>query len=280
MVFFKAAKMFVNRKAPYPLHPSSVRTRANTVPATSTIRLAPYVLIIPIVLFLSLALSGCVSTSPGIDDIYLVSLEPAKNLSKPVEVRIGYFGICGDDGTTVRCQSARGAAVDTLTNALFPTFATNDTKTANATAAAPAPLRDLVATALQIEDKIFGWTLVAAGMMFLIGLVFMFIHKRHNAKPELGKSFFRTIARRGTYCSLLFSTGLIFASALATLEAATALEAASRATSSAAILMHAGRTIQVLQWMAFGFSMLFNLAVPVLVSAGIVKSLKEMALPA
>ncbi|KAK0652438.1 Ca2+ regulator and membrane fusion protein Fig1-domain-containing protein [Cercophora newfieldiana] len=257
MVLFKLAKMFVK--------------------PTSTIRLAPYVLIIPIVLFISLSLSGCLSTSPAIPEIYLVSLESAKNTSTPVEVRVGYFGICGDDGTTVRCQSARNTAVEPLTNALFPSFAANGTnKAANATAAPPSELRDLVATAIQIEDKIFGWTLVAAGITFFVGLVCLFIHKRHNAKPETSKPFFRAIARRGTYGSLCLSTGLIFASALATLEAATALEAASRATSSAAILMHAGRTIQVLQWMAFGFSLLFNLAVPILVSAGVVQTLKDM----
>ena len=71
--------------------------------------------------------------------------------------------------------------------------------------------------------------------------------------------------RRITYAMLFGSTGLVFAAALATSQSAGALEYASEGMNHASVLIHAGTTLQVLQWVAFGFEVLFALAVPFLV---------------
>lgn len=71
------------------------------------------------------------------------------------------------------------------------------------------------------------------------------------------------IIRRATYGLLFGSTALAFAAALATSQAAGALQYAS----TAAVLIHEGRTLQVLQWVGFGFQVLFVAAVPVLMRA-------------
>jgi hypothetical protein len=259
MVLFKLAKMFVK--------------------PTSTIRLAPYVLIIPIILFQALSLSGCVSTSPAIPDIYIVSLEPAKNTSLPVEVRVGYFGICGDDGEIVRCQSSAGGDANVVTNSLFPKFANNatgnGTRPAADVAAPPSELQDLVATAIQIQSRIFGSIFAGASFFFFIGIIFLFLYKRDNANPNPDKPRRSAILRRGTYGLLYLSTGLVFATALATTEAGGVLQFSSQAASSSAIFMHAGRTIQVLQWMTFGFATIFTATVPILVRPGIVQTVKD-----
>ncbi|KAK4443231.1 Ca2+ regulator and membrane fusion protein Fig1-domain-containing protein [Podospora aff. communis PSN243] len=255
MVLFKLAKMFIK--------------------PTSTIRLAPCVLIIPIILFQALSLSGCVSTSPAIPDIYIVSLEPAKNTSLPVEVRVGYFGICGDDGEIVRCQSSAGGDVNIVTNSLFPKFANNATGNATRPAAPPSELQDIVATAIQIQSRIFGSIFAGASFFFFIGIIFLFLYKRDNANPNPDKPRRSAILRRGTYGLLYLSTGLVFATALATTEAGGVLQFSSQAASSSAIFMHAGRTIQVLQWMTFGFAMIFTATVPILVRPGIVQTVKD-----
>lgn len=113
MVLFKVAKIFFKRKS----HTSPLRIglRANTKPktASSALRLAPYLLIVPIIVFqgkislqhcqwvgglltapAALSLTGCISTSPAIPNIYIVSLRPNHNTTDvPTQVRIGYFGM-------------------------------------------------------------------------------------------------------------------------------------------------------------------------------------------
>ncbi len=222
-------------------------------------------------MLIALSLSGCASTSPAIPNIYIVSLQSSKNTtSDPVQVRIGYWGICGDDGTSVRCQSSSGGNPDTVMTGLFPTFVnTNGTKAKDSKDAFTADeVKDLVTTALDLQKQIFISVLAGATFLFFLGVVCLLLYKRFTSKPNPDKPRRTAIVRRLTYGFLYLSVGLVFAAALATTSTADALQYASRATTNAPILMHAGRTLQVLQWMAFGFSMLFTLSVPILVRSG------------
>ncbi|KAL8388914.1 hypothetical protein RB595_009017 [Gaeumannomyces hyphopodioides] len=86
-------------------------------------RLITWALIIPIVLFYVLSLVGCISTSPGVPDIYLLKLN-ARN--GPTEVRVGYFGMCaGTNATMSSCLPSfslgRKAAGDPGNNNIFNT---------------------------------------------------------------------------------------------------------------------------------------------------------------
>ncbi|KAK1760383.1 Ca2+ regulator and membrane fusion protein Fig1-domain-containing protein [Echria macrotheca] len=251
------------------------KSGGNPGSGSSIFRLLPFVLIIPIFLFQALSLSGCTSTSPAIPSIYLVSLEPARsNLTTPtgIEIRINYFGICSDDGTTKRCISSAGGSgsTDAVTTTLFPTTPLNPNTTTTtskntSTAVTQSELKDLVSTALDLQSQIFISILAGSTFAFFVGLIFLFLYKRDLAKPNPSKPRRSALFRRATYGLIYLSVGLVFAAALATTETADALQFASRATDTPKILMHAGRTLQVLQWMAFGFSTLFALTVPVLV---------------
>lgn len=89
----------------------------------NTFRLITWALIIPIVLFYVLSLVGCISTSPGVPDIYLLKLN-ARN--GPTEVRVGYFGMCaGTNATMSSCLPSfslgRKAAGDPGNNNIFNT---------------------------------------------------------------------------------------------------------------------------------------------------------------
>ncbi|KAG7289140.1 hypothetical protein NEMBOFW57_005503 [Staphylotrichum longicolle] len=232
------------------------------------LRLAPYLLIVPIIVFY-----GCVSTSPAIPNIYLVSLRSNTNGTEtPLQVRIGYFGVCGIDADGTRCQAATGRSVETLASALFPSPQNTSSPTNNSNSNSTAfPLNrgqvtDLISTALDLQSSTFTPVLAAAGVLFVLSLAALFVLKRDVQSPSAWERPRRSaLVRRVTYGLLFGSSALVFAAALATSQAAGALEYASKGMSHASVLIKAGTTMQVLQWVAFGFEVLFAGAVPLLV---------------
>ncbi|KAK3942555.1 Ca2+ regulator and membrane fusion protein Fig1-domain-containing protein [Diplogelasinospora grovesii] len=235
------------------------------------LRMIPYILVIPIVLFQALSLAGCVSTSPSIPGLYIVSLQTAKNTSTPVQVRLGYFGICGGAGneSTFKCQSSSGQSADTVAANLFslPSAPANGTKS-NTTTSSTDEVKNLVATALDLQSQIFISILAGAAVLFFLGLIFLALLKRDIVNPNPDKPRHSAIIKKGTFGLLYLSTALAFTAALATSETAGALQYSSTASSNSTILIKPGISLQVLQWMAFGFSLLFTLAVPWLVRPG------------
>ncbi|KAK4239395.1 Ca2+ regulator and membrane fusion protein Fig1-domain-containing protein [Achaetomium macrosporum] len=237
------------------------------------LRYAPYLLIVPIIVFQALSLTGCVSTSPGVPNIYIVSLRPNNNATDdPLQVRIGYFGICGIDEEGKRCQSASGRSVETLRADLFPEVFgpnnnNNSSSSSNTTASANGDeITDLVSTAIDLQSRIFISVLAGAAVLFLLGIAALVLYKRDVSTGWDEHPRRSAIIRRVTYGMLFGSAGLAFAAALATSESAGALEYTTSDTAHATVLIHAGRTLQVLQWVAFGFETLFALAVPFLVA--------------
>jgi hypothetical protein len=102
-------------------------------------------------------------------------------------------------------------------------------------------------------------------VLFVLGLAALFLFKRDVRSPSSWEHPARSTAvRRATYALLFGSAALVFAAALATSESAGALEFATADMQHASVLIHAGRTLQVLQWIVFGFEALFALAVPFL----------------
>jgi hypothetical protein len=264
MVLAKLAKMYFARKLKSQI--DALGRSANMSPASSAaIRYAPYLLILPIIVFEALSLTGCVSTSPAIPNIYLVSLKSntGNATETPVQVRIGYYGICGIDEDGTRCQSASGRSVEELTPNLFPETV-NKNSSSNATSS-DVDVADLINTALNLQSQSFMSVLAMSGLLFLIGVGSLLVYKFDVKKGSFDHPRRSAIIRRVTYGSLFLSTGLVFAAALATDQSADALEFASAGMKNASVLIKSGTTLQVLQWMAFGFSLLFTLLVPILV---------------
>ncbi|KAJ4288229.1 hypothetical protein N0V88_007418 [Collariella sp. IMI 366227] len=238
------------------------------------IRFAPYILIIPIIIFHALSLTGCVSTAPAIPNIYVVDLRANNNLTTtddPVKVRIGYYGICGVDPDGTRCMSTNGRSVADLTVALFPALATangtltNTNTTINGLDA--DEITDIVTTAVELQGHTFISVLAAAAILFLLGVVALILYKR-DVKSHGGASWERRrgrIVRRATYSLLCGSTALVFAAALATTQSAASLEFAGQGMKQASVFIKSGTTLQVLQWMIFGFQVAFAGLVPLLV---------------
>ncbi|CCC11903.1 hypothetical protein SMACR_05115 [Sordaria macrospora] len=242
-------------------------------PAFKFIKLIPLTFIIPTVLFLCLSLAGCLSSAPTIPSLYVVALTSSSNgtLSN-MQVRLGYFGMCGDDGDTRTCLSAAGhydpdepKDIITLTELLFPEVMNNS----NARGAIPE-LQNMVLTGLDLQDQIFGKVLLTGSALFAMGLVLMFPYKFMVKKP-LAKLAIDTpltkkqmVIRRGFYSSMYAGLMIVFAACLGTTETAGALGHATAHIQGSSILMKEGVTLQVLQWMAFGFMFLFVLTMPVM----------------
>ncbi|KAK3350525.1 Ca2+ regulator and membrane fusion protein Fig1-domain-containing protein [Neurospora tetraspora] len=233
---------------------------------------APLTFIIPTILFLTLSLSGCLSSAPTIPSLYVVALTSSSNGTiASMQVRLGYFGMCGDDGDTRTCLSAAGhydpdepKDIVKLTELLFPQVMNNS----NARGAIPE-LQNMVLTGLDLQDQIFGKVLLTGSALFAIGLVLMFPYKlvkRQLAKLAPGTPLTKKqqFVRRGCYSAIWMGVMIVFAACIGTTETAGALGHATRNIKGSAILMKEGVTLQVLQWMAFGFMFLFVLTMPVM----------------
>ncbi|KAK1835324.1 Ca2+ regulator and membrane fusion protein Fig1-domain-containing protein [Podospora conica] len=241
---------------------------------TNTLSLIPLVLIIPIILFEALSIAGCASTSPGIPEIFVVSLVP--NTTLPASIRIGFFGICASDGTgSTRCQSsARDTPPATLAANLFPLSLSNTTTTPTTVISAPDALA-LSETALALQSRILASPLAGCVVLFAAGAIFLLVFRREKARhvrqgvtegaPVDERRRLRW-SRRATYVCLWVHAALLFAAALAATTTMNALEFVSSAPGMVeGVEIQRGVTMMVLQWMAFAFSLVFTLAVPVVV---------------
>ncbi|KAK3402601.1 Ca2+ regulator and membrane fusion protein Fig1-domain-containing protein [Sordaria brevicollis] len=246
--------------------------KAQAGPLFKFIKLAPLTFIIPTILFLILSLAGCLSSAPTIPSLYVVALTSSSNGTlADMQVRLGYFGMCGDDGDTRTCLSAAGhfdpdepKDIITLTGLLFPEVVNNS----NFQGALPE-LQNMVLTGLDLQDQIFGKVLLTGSALFAIGLLFMFPYKlvkKSLAKlpPDTPLTMKQQFIRRGCYSTIWLGVWITFAACIGTTETAGALGHATANIKGSSILMKEGVTIQVLQWMAFGFMFLFVLCMPLL----------------
>ncbi|KAL2125888.1 hypothetical protein VTI74DRAFT_2344 [Chaetomium olivicolor] len=240
------------------------------------LRFAPYILIIPIIVLQALSLTGCVSTAPAIPNIYVVDLRANNNATDgpAVKVRIGYYGICGVDPDGTRCLSAHGRSVEDLTLNLFPALGATarNGSSSSVNGLNRDEITDIVTTAVDLQGRTFISVLAGAAVLFLLGVAALAVYKRDvkahggaSSSPWESQSRRSRIVRRMTYSMLCGSAALVFAAALATTQSAGALEYAALGMKHASVFIKSGTTLQVLQWLTFGFQVLFALVVPFLV---------------
>ncbi|KAK1772803.1 hypothetical protein QBC33DRAFT_30318 [Phialemonium atrogriseum] len=231
-------------------------------------RFLPFFLVIPIILFQALSLSGCVSTSPVLPDLYIVSFS-RNDTSPPIKLRLGYLGICAGNQTDLQCHPTAGSSADDVVASLFPGLL-NHTTTVPATKGKntpPAPSRSdaaraLVSAALTLQSRIFVPLLAGAGFLFLAGLAALVVAKRRGTGP----------LRAATLACLCLSAALAFTACLATSGAAGALEFSTLlgvvGEAAPRTVVRPGVALQVLQWLAFGFTVVFVGGVPWMLKGG------------
>ncbi|KAK3994995.1 hypothetical protein QBC44DRAFT_284650 [Cladorrhinum sp. PSN332] len=229
-------------------------------PSKGTVfKILAFIFILPSLVFTTLALTGCISTSPQIPSLYVVSLTNSE-LGNDTQIRLGFFGICGidkdeDDGKTV-CLPTTGRKLDTLPADLFPE---------NSKLAESEEVRALIDIALNLQHGIFVSPLAGGAAAFVLGLILVLVHKRSLRKAEFYSASVKWI-KRATYALLVIAVAGTGGSALAITQAADALQYASLEDNS--VVFTAGKTVQVFQWIAFGCEAAFLLLVPLLVKPG------------
>ncbi|KAK2763091.1 hypothetical protein FQN54_009725 [Arachnomyces sp. PD_36] len=217
-------------------------------------RLCTYLLTIPIFLLYVLTLTGCVSNSPGIPNIFLVKLQGADQLGD-YELRVGYFGLCGSSQEGLSCYATTGSSSEQLTANLRQNL---PPKTAE-----DLPIDVLVDLAVTLQSRIILCLSAGAGILFFLGVLFLVLLGRglkasQNATALKRRRFYR----RALIFHLWVSVALALASADSVTQTTGALEYVTRFhPSESSIIISAGRSLAIMQWMVFAISVIFTLGI-------------------
>ena len=113
-------------------------------------------------------------------------------------------------------------------------------------------IKEIFNTGLEFQSTFIYWIIVIAGILYMLGLVFLALLKIQMKKTT------RSLNRQRITAGLLWtSTALIFAASLSLTQTTTTL----RHWPSQAVTVEAGSAVQVLQWLATAFSLLFSAGV-------------------
>lgn len=162
-------------------------------------------------------------------------------------------GICVDRNRTVTCVS---------------TFYGTTPETANATLLLPADRTSAgisyLSIAIDLQAKLFICLGAAAAALFWVSLILLainvFAHKRNEGLVGSEPGRWRRLLDKVTLPAFILSTALSLSAAVSVSYAGNVLEYASFVIGggNGSIVMSAGKTLQALQWLAFGISVIFN----------------------
>ncbi|KAI0387831.1 Ca2+ regulator and membrane fusion protein Fig1-domain-containing protein [Hypomontagnella monticulosa] len=210
-----------------------------------------YLAAVGIIVLYALTLTGCVSDSPGIPNIFLVNVQSQG--IETMNIRVGYYGMCVDSPKGFECVSSIAKYASTLENELLGT--TNSTID---------DIDRFLSIAATTQWKLFPCLLAGAGVAFFYSSAALLILKCSFKKPSRkNRSSIRSIQRAILLLSE-FAVILAFTSAMVTMTTARALEFATSSDSSVMegndIHLSPGVLLQILQWLIVGFSVLFQVA--------------------
>ncbi|KAF1847282.1 uncharacterized protein K460DRAFT_414062, partial [Cucurbitaria berberidis CBS 394.84] len=218
-------------------------------------RLLSYTLSICALLFYALALTGCISQSPGVPNIFLLEIKGIRGgNSTAAEVRVGYYGICIQMSNQTTCQVSSGKTTDAILQ-FKNTPPPSSTTESNG-------LASIISLTLAIQSKIIPALIAGAGVLFTISLFVVVLLNRDfkqigKSNPTRAKR--RQVLRKALFATLWPSVAFSLASAMSVHQTTSALAYITRAEAST-IEITAGTTLNVLQWLAFASSALFAVA--------------------
>ncbi|TPX16500.1 uncharacterized protein E0L32_003794 [Thyridium curvatum] len=221
--------------------------------------------------FYILSLVGCISTSPGIPDLYLVKLEDVKTNAS---VRVGYFGmnhnpclwdslplprqlkanespttgLCAGFNSNLTCQPSYMADNRTLTDPF-----------------ADRSLKDFLLLGRQIQEKIIVFVPLFVGALLLLSSILSLII--WDMVADKGSPTARNARAAVSYLTSYSVAGAVGAAASVTM-ASRALQFAGTSLGAGGdggdIRATGGMALQVLQWLAVVFTLGWHLVVTVL----------------
>jgi hypothetical protein len=191
-------------------------------------------------LFYTLSMTGCIGKNPGIPNIYLVAL----NSTQEIELRVGYFGLCLHHEKTFACVPTHyGSKVAKIYPRLSEKLA-KETGT---------PLsEELLTTALKLQRNVFSCFGAICGLFFVISLLVCIVDLILRIRNNQALS-----AQQWPHMLLAGSVVMSTINAAAIMQTANALEFATTVMTTSTIAVRAGIALQVLAWLACGFSLLF-----------------------
>jgi hypothetical protein len=122
-------------------------------------------------------------------------------------------------------------------------------------------VKQVIESALTLQSKVFICLFVGAGVFFVNAVVLLVVLKRDLKSKNGGNGRRSTVTKVAMITMLSISIALALASAVATTEATGTLQFASTIYADSSVLVDPGLPLQVLQWLAFAFSVLFAIGV-------------------
>jgi hypothetical protein len=224
---------------------------------------------------LALSLTGCVKSSPGMSNIFALTIKPESSTSSISEIRVGYFGMetprllfrlevtdislgmCFVLPTGMTCKPTFGAKTAPTLESLHTAISRRDTSE-------PDLLTAMISLALTLQSKFLIPFLAGAGLLFTISLVFVALTELHVRKARIYNTQaakYRDSLRQASCTLTWLSVALALASATMITQTTNALAYMTQLESSK-VNITAGTTLNVLQWLAFAFSALFAAGIP------------------
>ncbi|EWZ77807.1 hypothetical protein FOWG_17818 [Fusarium oxysporum f. sp. lycopersici MN25] len=207
--------------------------------------------------FYTLSLTGCVSDSPGLPSIFLVAI----NSSSTAELRIGYFGVCISGNNSHNCVATPYSTTpQSLSVAL-----TSQLGRGGKGSLVPS-LRTLE-TALQLQRSIFFCLQAFAGVLFIISILLFITRVCIQISKRRAQSW-RLIEQGWPEKVLVASVAISVISAASTTQTGNALQFATKRLGAVSLHIKVGDTLQVLEWLAFAFSITFYVVIVKRVARG------------
>lgn len=130
-------------------------------------------------------------------------------------------------------------------------------------------LTAILSASLLLQSNIFVPILAGSALLFLVALVLLVFLKRRLNNPVPDKLLQATRLKTALMACLCLSSALSFTSSLSLSETAGALQYSGLlVTGKDQVLVTPGLELQILQWVSFGFTLLFTGGVPWLLRGG------------
>ncbi|KAF2801242.1 uncharacterized protein BDZ99DRAFT_577755 [Mytilinidion resinicola] len=124
-----------------------------------------------------------------------------------------------------------------------------------------AAVEHIMAIAVFLQTKILICVLAAAGVWFLLGLMFLVLLKRNLKDRKSPSLAHRRFFKQATVGALWISVALALAGTGAVSQTSGALQYFSNSVEAQSIKVSSGTTIQALQWLVVAFSTIFAFGV-------------------
>jgi len=168
--------------------------------------------------------------------------------------------------TGTHCVTTARSTPENILPSLFPNLTTTPTTTTRS--ASTADLTSLLSGALTLQTHVFNPILAASGIVFLASVVTLFFLKRATG----GNPRRAGVLRVWTVVGLCLSVAMGLTACLAVTEAVWALQysplLSGERGGEGVTVVRQGVALQVLQWFAFGLTVVFTSSVSWLVRGG------------